>query len=94
MNTQIAAQILVAVIGALAGILLLIPTNIVFALITAFILTFALDPFLAVINIPFLTERFAGIGFGKLFLLIITIRVIIAVLIPMRDTTAKTRGEE
>jgi hypothetical protein len=94
MNTRIAANVLVAAIGVLAGIFLVFLTSVMSALITAFVLTFALDPFLAVINIPFLTERFAGIGFGKLFVLVFTIRLITGVLIPARDTAAKTGGGE
>ena len=77
----------------LAGMLWAYLVSAVFALIIAFVLGFMLDPFLAIINVPCLTERFCALGFGDLFVLIFTVRLIIGVLIPVRVNTEKGGGK-
>ena len=75
----------VAIICMLVGVSLL--STVVFTLI----LWFTLDPCLAIINVPALTERLGGLSFGELFVLIFTIRLIVDVLTPTQPNQ-KTGG--
>jgi hypothetical protein len=84
---------LTAALLVLIGIFWAWPVNAIFALAAAFVLGFILDPFLAIINVPCLTERFSGLGFGGRFVLIFSIRLIIGVLIPVRANTENRSGE-
>jgi hypothetical protein len=83
---------LIAAALVLAGIFWAYLASAVFALATAFVLGFMLDPFLAILNAPCLTERFSGLGFGDLFILVFTVRLIIGVLIPVRVNTEEGGG--
>jgi hypothetical protein len=84
---------LIAAVFVLAGLFWAYLASAVFALLVAFVLGFMLDPFLAIINIPFLTERLGGLNFGELFILVFTIRLITGVLIPIRASTASGGGK-
>jgi uncharacterized membrane protein YczE len=84
---------LIAAILVLAGIFWAYLTDAVIAVITAFVFGFLLDPFLAILNVPYLTERFSGLGFGDLFILVFTVKLIIGVLIPVRANTENGGGK-
>jgi hypothetical protein len=73
---------LIAAVVFLGGTLMAFLVSAVFALTAAFILGFILDPFLAILNVQSLTERFSGLGFGGRFVLVFTVRLIIGILIP------------
>jgi hypothetical protein len=68
-------SIVTTLTGVIAGVFLAYAWFAVSALFAAFILGMVLDPFLALINVPFLTERFGGIGFGQLFILVFTLQL-------------------
>ena len=84
---------LIAVILVLAGMFWAYLASAVFALVIAFVLGFMLDPFLAIINVRCLTERFSALGFGDLFILVFTIRLIIGTLIPVPVNTENGGGK-
>jgi hypothetical protein len=84
---------LTAALLVLIGIFWAWLVSAVFALAVAFVLGFMLDPFLAMLNVPCLTERFSGLGFGGRFVLIFTVRLIIGVLIPVRANTENGGGK-
>jgi hypothetical protein len=75
---------LIAAALVLAGIFWACLASVVYALTAAFVLGFLLDPFLAILNVPCLTERFSGLGFGDLFILVFTASILIGVLTPVR----------
>jgi hypothetical protein len=84
---------LIAAILVLIGMFWACLVSAVFALTVAFVLGFILDPFLAILNVPCLTERFSGLGFGDLFILVFTVKLIIGVLIPVRANTENGGGK-
>jgi hypothetical protein len=71
-----------ALTGIIAGVFLLLVSTAAGAIVDAFILGFVLDPFLAIIDIPVLTERLGGLGFGGLFILVFTLRLLIIIFMP------------
>jgi hypothetical protein len=85
-------KVFLAVITVLAGLFAAYIASAIFALAIALVLSFLLDPFLSIIDIPFLTERLAGLGAGKLFILVFTFRLIVGCLIPIRTTTTNSGG--
>jgi hypothetical protein len=76
-----------ALLAVLIGLFLAYCGSAIFALIISFILGFLLDPFLEIINVPFLTERLSGLSFGQLFVLVFTFRLIVGVLLPIKANT-------
>jgi hypothetical protein len=85
--------VVLSLVSAIAGVLMASALIVVSALFTAFILGFVLDPFLALINVPFLTERLGGLGFGRLFLLVFTVRLLAGVFIPGKPGTKTGENE-
>jgi hypothetical protein len=71
---------------------MLVGLSLLSTVVYALILGFTLDPCLAIINVPALTERLSGLSFGERFILIFTIRLIIGVLTPTQPTQ-KAGGE-
>jgi hypothetical protein len=86
-------KVFLAVITVLAGLFAAYIASAIFALAIALVLSFLLDPFLSIINIPFLTERLAGLGAGKLFILIFTLRLIVGVSIPIKSNINSGGGK-
>jgi hypothetical protein len=84
---------LIAAVFVIVGMFWAYLASAVFALVIAFVLGFMLDPFLAIINVPCLMERFSGLGFGDRFILVFTVRLIIGVLIPIRANTENRGGK-
>jgi hypothetical protein len=84
--------IAITLISVIAGALMGCAWILISAFLNAVILGFVLDPFLALIDVPFLTERFSGLGFGRLFILVFTIRLLISVFIAKPN--AKTGASE
>jgi hypothetical protein len=78
--------IAITLISVIAGVLLGCAWILVSTFLTAVVLGFILDPFLALIDVPVLTERFSGLGFGRLFILVFTVRVLISVFTIKPDT--------
>jgi hypothetical protein len=72
------------VLGTVGAVLIGIALGLVVsagsALIVAFILGFVLDPFLAIIKVPVLTERLSGLSFGERFILVFTIQFLCALM--------------
>jgi hypothetical protein len=85
--------IALTVISVIAGTLLAFAWVVASSLFAAFILGFVLDPFLALIDTPFITERFGGMGFGQLFILVFTIRALISIFMLEKPNT-KTGGNQ
>jgi hypothetical protein len=78
-----------AVIAILIGLFLAYCASAIFSLIIAFILGFLLGPFLEIVNVPFFTERLSNLGFGQLFVLVFTFRLIVGVVIPIKANTER-----
>jgi hypothetical protein len=83
---------LIAAVCVIIGMFWAYIVSAVFALAVAFVLGFILDPFLEILNVPCLTERLSGLGFGGRFILVFTVRLIVGVLIPIRASTEKGGG--
>ena len=77
----------VGIFFTLVGVSLL--TAVVLALFFAWILGFTLDPCLAIINVPALTERLSDLSFGQRFILIFTIRLIVGMLTPTQSSEGR-----
>ena len=84
---------LIAVMLVLAGMFWAYLASTIFALVIAFVLGFMLDPFLAILNVPCLTERFSALGFGDRCVLVFTVRLIIGTVIPIRVSTKNGGGK-
>jgi hypothetical protein len=84
---------LIAAVYVVIGMFWAYLVSAVFALAAAFVLGFVLDPFLAILNVPCLTERLSGLGFGGRFILVFTVRLIAGVLIPVRAATENGGGK-
>jgi hypothetical protein len=83
---------LIAAVLVIVGMFWACVVSVVFSLAVAFVLGFILDPFLVILNVPFLTERFSELGFGDYFILVFTARLIVGVLIPVRAATENGGG--
>jgi hypothetical protein len=57
------------------------------ALVTTALLNILLDPFLAIVNIPVLTERLGGLSFGRIFILVCTLRLLASAVLPIHFDT-------
>jgi hypothetical protein len=84
---------LIAAVLVIIGMFWACLASAVFSLAAAFVLGFILDPFLAILNVPFLSERFSGLGFGDYFILVFTARLIVGALIPVRTATENGGGK-
>ncbi|MDR1175345.1 MAG: hypothetical protein LBK83_07750 [Treponema sp.] len=84
--------IIAILISVITGALLGFAWTVVSAFLGAVILGFILDPFLALIDVPFLTERLSGLGFGQLFVLVLAIRLLIGIFIPAKPDTKSGAG--
>jgi hypothetical protein len=78
-------KILLFLVSVLSGIIMALAMIILSALAGAVVLALVLDPVLAIVDVPFLTERLGGLGFGQLFVLVLIFRLIIWVFFTKHD---------